>query len=192
MTLRNILIFAAGLVFLASSAGASSLYTVTFAPDGAGNVVATGSGSIDLSNLFFVITTGVDAYVYPSDPAVFTGPATIETEDVYTGLSAPTGFGPGLQTDADAGSGDMVGISGPSLCVPEGYTSGDPLSDTSIYDNTDLATLGLTPGMYTYMNSSAAFVVDVSADAPTPEPASFALIATSAAVLLLKRRALRR
>ena len=47
-------------------------------------------------------------------------------------------------------SGDNVGVQGLPLLVPQGYVSGNPLSGTATYDNATFASLGITPGTYTW------------------------------------------
>ena len=56
-------------------------------------------------------------------------------------------------TFASSGSGDLVGIIGPSpftLIVPQGYLSGTALSDTAAYYNATFSSLGVTPGTYVW------------------------------------------
>jgi hypothetical protein len=36
------------------------------------------------------------------------------------------------------------------LALPQGYTSGDPLTNSMTFDNATFASLGLTPGTYTW------------------------------------------
>ena len=51
---------------------------------------------------------------------------------------------------ASTGSGDLVGVSGPNrfIAVPQGYISGNALSDISTYNNATFARLFVTPGTY--------------------------------------------
>ena len=62
-------------------------------------------------------------------------------------------FGFGGLTDASSGSGDPVKIQGSinNLVVPAGNVSDSrTLSDTASYDNATFASLGVTPGTYTW------------------------------------------
>lgn len=68
------------------------------------NVVATGSGSLDLASLSFIETTTTAAHVLGSSALIFTGPTT--TFDVYTGIAGPTNFGSNVLTFANSGTGD--------------------------------------------------------------------------------------
>ncbi len=60
------------------------------------NVVATGTGAIDLSGLTFNGTGGGSlAYVAPISGNIFIGPEPFEAADTYTGFTGPTSFGGG-------------------------------------------------------------------------------------------------
>jgi hypothetical protein len=147
-------------------------YTVTLQQVGP-NVVATGSGAIDLTGLTFSTFAQSD---FPSSPAIRaatapfgnrtlsafinTGP-TSSNVDTYVGASGPGGFGSPVTTSASSGSGDMVGINvggtdfegfplGNLLNVPKGYVSGTALSDMAIYGGATLAILQVIPGTYVW------------------------------------------
>ena len=64
--------------------------------------------------------------------------------------SDPSGAAGG--TSAGSGSGDLVSINGASnfLAVPVGYISVSPLSNSSIYNNTNFSILGAIPGTYVW------------------------------------------
>ena len=78
------------------------------------------------------------------------------------------------------------------LYVPEGYVSGNPLSDTSTYDNQTFASLGVTPGKYEWTwgtGSNQNFTLDIEAlGAGVPEPSSVVLFALGLVMLLAARR----
>ena len=166
----KILILAAvrcSLIFTAVTASLFSVrpaeaYTVTLQQMGA-NVVANGSGAINLTGLTFAqsgqVTGG--AFIGPSNALIQTGPTGLVNFDLYGGLfTGPTSFGSGLGTFASSGSGDFVGIhilfvldgSGPNglLVVPQGYVSGAALSDSMTFNNATFASLGVTPGTYVW------------------------------------------
>jgi hypothetical protein len=106
----------------------ASPYVVTLDEVGA-NVVATGSGSIDLTglDLLFVDNFGSTSELFPSDPKVSVGSAAVVF--LYAplsggGLSGPSSFGAGGDTPADNASGNWVSmIFGNGIGVPNGYTS---------------------------------------------------------------------
>jgi hypothetical protein len=151
----------------------------------AGNVVATGSGEIDLSGLSFFEIQHDPAAIFPSFAVIVTGPASVTNDEYYTGFTGPTSFGSGGVIDtASSGSGDKVGIGGgvDVLVVPRSYVSGSPLSDTSTYDGQTFTSLGVTPGTYEWTwgngaNQNFTLVIEV------PEPATWATMLTGFAGL---------
>lgn len=163
------------------------------------NVVASGSGAIDLTGLTSEGGFGSGpAALYPSLGYVNTGPITSVALDAYTGFTGPTSFGTGSFTGASSGSGDsaeIIGSSGtygvPLLWVPGGYVSGTALSDTSTYDNTTFSSLGVTPGTYEWTWGTGAdqnFTLQITS---TPESSSLLLLALGlAAVLWVGRKQL--
>ena len=103
-------------------------YTVRLHQVGS-NVVATGSGPINLTGLTFlgsVQDSGVAAIV-PNPALIFTGSVGLVNIDVYHGLlTGPTNFGSGFGFGPNTSSGDVVGITAFQglLTVPTGYVSG--------------------------------------------------------------------
>ena len=152
------------LAWLLSVRPAQAGYTVTLEQVGP-DVVATGSGAINLHGLTFYQSGSQNPVIGPSAigllgvAQIYTGP-TSSSVDVYSGgLSGPTSFGSGGSVSASSGSGDMVGtgthycaedVSTHSLSVPTGYVSGTALSDSATYSGVTLATLGVTPGTYVW------------------------------------------
>jgi hypothetical protein len=105
------------------------------------NVVANGSGAIDLTGATFSQSTSVNPGIIPHGEGfafIYTGP-TSSSVDLYVEPSGPNSFGPDPFTrSASSGSGDMVGIGasglfGNFLIVPRGYVSGTLLSDSATY-----------------------------------------------------------
>jgi hypothetical protein len=113
------------------------------------NVVATGSGAINLTGLTFSNTSGGGAGIVANLGDVI---MTSGSSDLYRGFTGPTNFGSGGPFGTNTFSGDSVGIS-PDLGllgVPPGYVSGAALSDSMTFNNATFASLGLTPGTYVW------------------------------------------
>ncbi len=141
-----------GLVLFAASsrsAKAQSIFTIDLYQDGS-NVVATGSGTIDLDGTSYVedLTTTTDELI--PDGATITVGVTPSDATFYSGLTAPDNFGSGGNTSATSSTGDVVAVTGTILLVPRGYVSGTALSDTATWDDATLDSLGVTPGTYTW------------------------------------------
>jgi hypothetical protein len=128
-------------------------YTVTLEQVGS-NVVANGSGAINLTGLTFFIPSLTLAEVNAGDGVISTGPHGFGSVDLYTGFMGPPSFGSGGPVAPNTGSGDFVGISGGTmltfLLVPQGYASGAALSDSMTFNNATFASLGLTSGTYVW------------------------------------------
>src|SRR5439155_1086429 len=172
------------LAWLLSVRPAQAGYTVTLQQVGP-NVVATGSGAIDLTGLTFNSSASLNPLIgnFFGLPArrgcrISTGPTSSSVDSYVGGLSGPTSFGSG-GAPASSGSGDMVGINAVSsfeftgvlLSVPRGYVSGTALSDSATYSDASLATLGVTPGTYVWKWGTGAnqnFTLQIK----TPGPAS--------------------
>jgi hypothetical protein len=144
-----------------------------------GNVVATGSGTLDLAGLTFLgsVTFPFGGLVFPVAGQIAVG-STPLSFDVYGGpATGPTSFGGGGETLASSGSGDNVGIAGPEeeLFVPAGYTSGNPLLSSATWDGQTLASLGVTPGVYVWtwgpVAADDSFTLDaLGTNHPHPDP----------------------
>jgi hypothetical protein len=171
---------------------ARAAYVVTLQQEGS-NVVATGTGTIDLTGLTMVESSFPGGPgIVPSEGVIVTGPASGANEDLYTGFTGPTSFGSGGALPPSSGNGNIVGIAGssdalfdvPVLVVPAGYpTSGSALSDTMTFDNTTLAGLGVTPGTYTWMWGAVpttadddTFTLDAVAATVVPEPSTWVMM----------------
>src|SRR5262249_8102093 len=111
-------------------------YTVTLQQI-AGNVVANGSGGFNLTGLTFLGTssyTDTHGAIGPALGIIVTkGPGDVNV-DAYGPFTGPTNFGSGGLIFSNSGSGDLVGINvnaggQPFIRVPEGYVSGNTLSD---------------------------------------------------------------
>jgi hypothetical protein len=160
------------------------------------DVVATGSGTINLTDLTYSTTQDNLPYTNPFDAQLSMGPVTIAPIDIYSSITGPTTFG---TTDANeyptTGTGSLFAVYGNTgaLEVPQGYTSGTPLSATDTYSVATFISLGLTPGTYTWNWGTGAnadfFTVNIGT-ASVPEPCSLVLsgIAVAGVMAYMGRR----
>ena len=172
-----------------SAPPAQAGYVVTLTQEG-GDVVATGSGPIDLTGLSFVTAKSAFSVMLPPAGEIFNGRA--GAEDVYRMVTGPGSFGSGGVTFASSGSGDIVGIALPFLYVPSSYVSDSPLSDTATYAGQTFTSLGVTPGTYEWTWGTGAnqnFTLDIAA---VPEPAVWAMMLVGFAGLGAMMRSRRR
>ena len=146
-------------------------FTVTLEQVGA-NVVATGSGSFNLTGLTLLGSNfGATAAILPSTANINVASA-INGLAGYTGFFGPSSFGPGrTNIFASSNSGASVGIIGTlsDLFLPAGYVSGTALSDSSTYNNATFASLGLTPGTYVWSWGDGAnqrFILEIGEAVP--------------------------
>src|SRR6516165_9675206 len=126
-------------------------YTVTLEQMGS-NVVANGSGAINLSGLTPPASGIVTRFVYANQGTIITGAAIFGNVNSYAGFTGPTSFGSGGPFNVDTGSGDQVGIQNFFLIrfldVPVGYVSNTALTSSATWNNATFTTLGVTPGTY--------------------------------------------
>jgi len=179
---RGSAIGAAMLIGLSASARAG--YVVDLTETG-GNVVATGSGAIDLTGLESNVLTGGMAFLNPSLGAIRTGPppfTPIEGYDAVNGFTGPANFGSGGAIVASSGSGDPVSFffgfsaSDNELDVPQGYVSNSALSDTSTYNGQTFSSLGATPGVYKWTWGTGANQNFTLVIGEVPEPSTWAMM----------------
>ncbi len=173
-------------LILPASARAAFILTIT---ESGNDVLVTGSGTIDLTELTYLGNGDQVSIMTPSEGVVYNGSGGFE---VYGWISSdPFSFGPGSLSFASISSGSSAGISRASawILVPEEYVSGDFISNSATYSNQTLASLGLTAGSYTSTWGS-----DETADSMTvnivavPEPATAGMMAAGVGLLLLRMR----
>ena len=121
------------------------------------NVMMTGSGVIDLDGLQLNSSGPFPAngVIWPDAAEILVGSSANDGVDIYTSASGPTTMGSGAESVGSSGLGGLFGVGTallgtPVIYVPKGYMTDTPLSGTSMFDNTTLAALGLTPGTYVY------------------------------------------
>lgn len=176
-----------GVGFCAPPADAG--YIVTLTQQGS-NVVASGSGSLDLTDLTILGDGASTTQIQPRDGTIVTGTASGGPVVFYIGYTGPGSFGSGpFYLPPSSGGGGVVGIDvHDELAIPNNYISGNPLSSTATWNDQSIASLGATPGTYKWTWGSGAdadsFVLDVEA-AAVPEPGSLLLLALPFSVVLL-------
>ena len=133
-------------------ADAAAMIKIT---ESGGNVIATGTGSLNTTGLTLLATSSSGAGVHSAASflEISTGPT-----DLYQSISGPASFGTAGYTSPSSGSGDRFGIrfGVDSLAVPAGYVSGAPLAGTSNFTGKTFTQLGLIPGTYTWTWGSGA------------------------------------
>ena len=129
-------------------------FTITMEQVGS-NVVANGSGAINLTGLTFDGSgSGGAADVFASSGGISIG-ATVDTT-LYNGFTGPTSFGSGGVHLANTSSGDFVSIFASEefffqdIFLPTTYVSNAALSDSMTFNNQTFASLGVTPGTYVW------------------------------------------
>jgi hypothetical protein len=137
------------------------------------DVIATTSGSIDLSGLSFVLQ-GPSLAGVRADVALFV--ASAGTGDLYSTIAGPSSFGPGGLELASSSNGSFFAINGSQqvVGVPVGYVSGTALSATTTFAGRTFADLGLAPATYVY--NLPADTVTFTFGTSVPEPGAWAMM----------------
>jgi hypothetical protein len=170
-------------------------YVVTLEESGP-DLIATGSGPIDLTGLTGPVNGFTQNSVAPIVGSIITGQTpefVIKQTDVYSGFTGPTNFGTGSQpgnigqtcmtsNSICPGSGDTVGLTSVSnqLWLPVGYISDNPLSSSAIFPNQTFAGIGAIPGTYEWTWGTGAnqnFTLHIAIPEPStsiPEPSTWA------------------
>ena len=184
---RKSLSWSLGALFLlCSHANAEAVLTIEQL---GGDVVATVSGSIDLTGLTFSNTaSGGESLMAPQEAIIsFAG----GTHNNYLGITGPVSFGSGAIAAASSHSGDDFSLEPDNhgIGISTGYVSVTSLFGTASWDSETLSALGVTPGTYTWTWGTGAdadsLTLYAGVDPPTeaPEPGSLLLIPAGFAAL---------
>jgi hypothetical protein len=167
-------VVAAAVLGLTTAGHAEAGVVITIEQVGS-DVVAQGSGSINLSGLTFDGSVLSGAAVTPVFGNITFGEAGPTSGDDYGPLTGPSSFGPGIGSISTSSSGDTFGVVNGigNVRVPDGYISGAPLSGTDTFANSTFSSLGLTPGTYIYTLPNDTIMVEIGA--VVPEPSTLAL-----------------
>lgn len=185
---------ALGVLGLAPAAPGGVVISVT---EGDGEVAFVGGGTLDLSMWTFLETASNGFPVVQPDIAMVIGPF-FHFADLYTppaGFSGPGAIGPGAKGFfASAVGGDNVGIAwgGPqqALSVPVGYVSGGAIEGSNMrFFGETFASIGLTPGTYTWTWDTASGAGDFFTIRVVPGPGAAVLLAGAPLAALRRRRA---
>lgn len=162
---------------------AHAAYTVYMYQSGA-DVVATGSGSLNLAGLVAGAVGGAASRVQPNNGALVIGLTAVAQG--FDGIAGPVAMGAGGSTAASSSTGDKAGVA-PAinrLIVPNGYVSGTPLASSATWVGTTIAGLGLTPGTYTWTWAGDSFIVNVGMAPPPPAVAQVPTLSEGGMALL--------
>jgi PEP-CTERM motif len=201
MTCSKRLMMATTLLVLSLVAPARAGFIVNLTESG-GNVVATGSGTINTTAL--VLESGGGNFLPVLVPNIGEALFGAPHSDIYLYGTAvgPTSFGSIGGHLADSGTGDFVGIDPFSLspiqdylAVPENYVSGSMLQSSDTWSGQTFASLGLTPGTYTWTWGTGAnadfFTMNIGVSS-VPEPSSLLLSACGLGIVACAAWARRR
>lgn len=182
---------------LAASAEAGVVIAVTEA--GGDVVVATATGTIDLTDLTWQSAGPIgQGSIDPSSGYFLSTPIDSfppNYVEFYEGFSGPSDFGAEMFTSASSHSGDAFGFYSPwYLFVPIGYSSGYVLSSTITWDGATFESLGLRAGSYVYTwgSGSHADSITLNIGAAVPEQPSLTMAGIALGSGLFVRRRARR
>jgi hypothetical protein len=174
---------AAFLALSAISGGADAAIVINISDVGS-DVVASTSGSADLTDLTAIDTALLFA---PGEVTPSKGGATAGDPGqtlFYRGADGPKSFGTGAKTEASVGNGDFVGVFAvnpfalsPVILLSQKYVSGTPLTGSSVFENQSLISLGLNVGEYTYTWGAGEHADGLTIKVgDVPEPATWAMM----------------
>ncbi|MBV9656516.1 MAG: PEP-CTERM sorting domain-containing protein [Verrucomicrobia bacterium] len=176
-----------------SPSRAHAVFTFTLSQVGP-DVVVTGSGTFITTGLTFSNNVNGTPGIAPSFGNLLVSPTGAQPFAVYSGITGPGSFGSGTGATESSGTGPDAGVNGSNhvLGLPVGYVSGTFFTDSATYNNATFASLGFTPGTYTYTWGSGATADSLTVTGVVPEPSSWAMVGAGTLMLLGLGRARRR
>lgn len=164
------------------------------------SVVFQGVGALNTSSLQLRSNSGIVLFsgLYGTPPVVEVGPPNSPAKTfIGDTLIGPNSIG-ALDSfkKSDRGEGDIFGITFlfpvstaiPAIIVPRGYVSGTPLSGSAEYRAVSFATLGITPGIYTWKWGQPGSSDSLTVRIGIPEPETLVLVLVGAIPIFLARR----
>jgi hypothetical protein len=139
------------------------------------NVVATTSGTLNLSGATFVGPSVSAGAIFPATGVFGT---LSSANNIYSGLAGPSTFGPGSLT-LGTGTGDSFGFRRDlgTFGVPAGYISGTTIAATTTFTGQTIASLGATPGTYVFAIPNDTITLSIGGGSNVvPEPATWAMM----------------
>jgi len=190
-TFRNTAIGAATLALAAGFAAPAEATFIFTMEETSSGVVVDGSGSINITGETLANGGSLTA-VAASEGFLVGGPGGFHPFQHFS-VSGPPNFGSGGVFTPNTASGSVVGVdmNFPAIVVPQGYASGNSLSDTMTFTGKTFASLGVLPGTYTWNFGTGAnadsLILEIGV---VPEPASLTLLAVGLAGLgmVVRRR----
>jgi hypothetical protein len=175
---------------LMSDRTASAAMVYSFVEQG-GDVVGTLSGDLDLTGLNDITGSSGAALIRPSTGYLLSY-SSFSTSKAFL-VSGPDSFGSGGPTFASATTGTRVLIlptvyfGSDIFHVESAYVSGAPMTGSIVFANQTYASLGITPGDYTWtFENGDTFTLSFAT--AVPAPGALPLMAGALAMLGLARR----
>ncbi len=176
------------LAFLATANTCQASFITNVSQVGS-NVVATGSGSLNLAGLTkYIGSTGGNGIINSNQNIIVLGSPPFVSIDLYEGsLAGPSSFGSvDSYLNSSSGSTNIIGIVRlEAIQVPFGYVFGTSITGDATWNNQTFSSLGLNVGTYTWTWGSGgnadSFVLNiVSSSVPEPGTLSLCLVAALA------------
>ena len=174
----------APLAIMLLAAGSARATIIISASEVGGNVVFTFAGGLDLSSMTatnFTLSPSFNSTINPSLNGIqfWTTPATFR-EYLLPNFSAPANYGAGGNHSPSAVSsafpGFIFGGTGGFFYLPTTYVSSDPFSATMTFAGSTFASLGVTPGMYTWLwsngGTSDSLILNIGQSGSVPDTGS--------------------